>query len=310
MNIEDIVYFCNIMEIRKIEKNKKKYLDLLLLADEQESMIDRYLERGDMFVMFSINLEPISSAVVTNAGENVCELKSLAVSPQYQRKGYGKQMVDFLCKRYADKFKYMIVGTGEVTDTISFYKNCGFKYSHIVPDYFTDNYDHQIVEKGIILKDMVYFRKDLFVSHVVYKKDRDALLISSMVSLWEKSVKASHDFLSELDINNLIPVVKDAIKEIENLIILYHGDSLIGFIGMEQRKIEMLFVSPEYFGCGCGKELVNIAITDYGCIFVDVNEQNPKARDFYSRMGFRQYERTNIDEQGNPFPIIKMKLYV
>ncbi|WP_367184027.1 GNAT family N-acetyltransferase [uncultured Bacteroides sp.] len=156
---------------------------------------------------------------------------------------------------------------------------------------------------------MVYFRKELSKAHVVYRENRDAALISSMVSLWEKSVKASHDFLSEVDIKNLVPVVKIAIKEIENFIILYHGDIPVGFIGIEQRKIEMLFVSPEYFGCGFGKELVDIAIKDYGCIFVDVNEQNPKARDFYYRMGFRQYERTDIDEQGNPFPIIKMKLY-
>ena len=143
-----------ITEIRKIETNKKKYLDLLLLADEQESMIDRY---------FNTNLEPVSSAVVTDEGDNVCELKSLAVSPQYQRKGYGKQMVDFLCKRYADKFKYMIVGTGESINTISFYKNCGFTFSHIVPDFFTANYDHPIIENGMILKDMVYFRKELSV---------------------------------------------------------------------------------------------------------------------------------------------------
>ena len=72
------------MEICKIETNKKKYLDLLLLADEQESMIDRYLDRGDMFVMFNTDLEPVSSAVVTNEGDNVCELKNLAVSPQYR----------------------------------------------------------------------------------------------------------------------------------------------------------------------------------------------------------------------------------
>ena len=77
------------MEICKIETNKKKYLDLLLLADEQESMIDRYLDRGDMFVMFNTDLEPVSSAVVTNEGDNVCELKNLAVSPQYQRANGG-----------------------------------------------------------------------------------------------------------------------------------------------------------------------------------------------------------------------------
>lgn len=166
------------MEIRKIEINKKEYLELLLLADEQESMIDRYLERGDMFVMFNMSKRPISSAVVTDEGGNVCELKSLAVSPQYQRKGYGKQMVDFLCKRYADKFKYMIVGTGESAETMSFYKNCGFKYSHIVPDFFTANYDHPIVENGITLKDMVYFRKGLSVLNSDIDEHGNSFLIN------------------------------------------------------------------------------------------------------------------------------------
>jgi len=149
------------MRIDKVQKNKKKYLNLLLLADEQESMIDRYLETGDMFVMYDVENEPVCSAVITDEGGDTCELKSLAVTPQYQRNGYGRQMIDFLCRHYADKFKFMIVGTGDSVRTVSFYKHCGFCYSHTVPDFFTLNYDHQIIEDGKILKDMVYFRRIL-----------------------------------------------------------------------------------------------------------------------------------------------------
>lgn len=149
------------MKIEKIETDKKRYLNLLLLADEQESMVDKYLERGDMFVMSNRQEEAVCSAVVTNEGNGVCELKNMAVALQYQRKGYGRKMVDFLCRHYADRFKAMVVGTGDSIQTVSFYEKCGFCYSYTVPDFFTVNYDHPIIEDGKILKDMVYFRKSL-----------------------------------------------------------------------------------------------------------------------------------------------------
>lgn len=135
---------------------------MLLLADEQESMIDRYLERGEMFVMFNTVSEAVCSAVVTDEGYDICELKSLAVIPQYQRRGYGKKMVSYLCDYYAIRFKYMIVGTGDSVKPVSFYRSCGFSYSHSIPDFFTHNYDHLIIEEGKILKDMLYFKKTLF----------------------------------------------------------------------------------------------------------------------------------------------------
>lgn len=149
------------MRIDKIQTNKKDYLDMLLLADEQESMIDRYLERGEMFVMFNSVNEAVCSAVVTDEGYDKCELKSLAVIPQYQRRGYGKIMVDYLCSHYAGRFRYMIVGTGDSVKTVSFYRACGFSYSHSIPDFFIHNYDHLIIEEGKILKDMLYFKRVL-----------------------------------------------------------------------------------------------------------------------------------------------------
>lgn len=148
-------------KILLITEYKKRYLDLLLLADEQESMIDRYLERGEMFAMQDNTGEVIAIAVVTVEGKDSIELKNMAVVPQEQQKGYGRKMIDYLCKFYTDKYRTLFVGTGNVPSTLNFYKRCGFSYSHKIPDFFTDNYDHPIYEDGILLTDMVYLKKDI-----------------------------------------------------------------------------------------------------------------------------------------------------
>lgn len=156
--------FINIylMQIRLVSTGKKRFLPLLLLADEQESMIDRYLERGDLYVMYDKLLtEPVAVAVVTDEGKGIRELKNLAVAPHWQRKGYGRQMVEYLCQRYQNVCHTLMVGTGDSRMTISFYQSCGFVYSHTVPDFFTLHYDHPIVEDGKVLKDMYYFSRTL-----------------------------------------------------------------------------------------------------------------------------------------------------
>lgn len=137
--------------------NKKQYLDLLLLADEQESMIDRYLERGDMFILAD-NEDVIASCVVTEEGEGIYEIKSIAVYPKFQRQGYGKKLICFLLEHYKERYHTMLVGTGDSPITISFYKNCGFEYSHRIPNFFIDNYDHPVFEDGKQLKDMIYLK--------------------------------------------------------------------------------------------------------------------------------------------------------
>lgn len=107
----------------------------------------------------------------------------------------------------------------------------------------------------------------------------------------------------------LIPFVRMAIGEIGNLIIAkdVFGEP-IGFMGVENSKIEMLFIGPDYFNMGIGKVLVDYAINEYGAKLVDVNEQNSQAHGFYQHIGFRVYDRSETDEQGNPFPILHMKL--
>lgn len=295
------------MSIQFIVNDKKHYLPLLLLADEQESMIDRYLERGDLFVMFD-GQNPIAVAVVTAEGNGVYELKNLAVTPVYQRKGYGRQMIEFLCRHYSGACHTMLVGTGESRQTVSFYENCGFTYSHTVPDFFTRNYDHPIIEDGRVLKDMIYFQRKLvrLCSHSFSERTDD--LVNVLVGLWDKSVRASHHFLAEVDIRHLTPFVGEAIRGVETLLVMYQGNRPLAFMGVENRKIEMLFVAPVCFGNGFGKQLVRIAIEQYGVCYVDVNEQNPQAEGFYRHLGFRTFERTETDGQGNPFPILRMKL--
>lgn len=147
------------MTITQITERKKQYLDLLLLADEQESMIDRYLDRGELFVLDDEGVKAVG--VVTDEGDGVCELKNIAVTPGFRRQGYGRRLIVGLCDRYSGRFGRMIVGTGDVPGSLSFYRSCGFEYSHRVADFFTDHYDHPMVEEGILLKDMVYLKREL-----------------------------------------------------------------------------------------------------------------------------------------------------
>lgn len=147
-----------------------------------------------------------------------------------------------------------------------------------------------------------------FITRAVCKDERTALLVSSLLAVWEKSVRASHRFLTEKDIENLIPAVSEAIENVEALNVVYVNDRPVGFMGTDGDRIEMLFVLPDHFGCGLGRHLTRIAIRDYGSKFVDVNEQNGDAWAFYRHIGFREFDRTETDGQGNPFPIIKMKL--
>ena len=147
------------MEIKKVETDKKRYLDLLLLADEQEDMVDRYLERGTMYVLEDGGVR--AECVVTDEGDSVLELKNIAVAPAFQGRGYGKAMVDFLVRTYKMQYAVLQVGTGESPSTIPFYESCGFRRHHLVKNFFTDHYDHPICEGGVQLVDMVYLQREL-----------------------------------------------------------------------------------------------------------------------------------------------------
>lgn len=147
------------MEIKEIYNNRKKYLDLLLLADEQESMIDKYIAKGTMYAVYDNEIKAV--CIVTDEGNNILEIKNIAVIPEYQRQGYGKILIDYIINKYKGNYRILQVGTGDSPLTVPFYEKCGFKKSHIVKYFFLDNYDHPIFECGKQLTDMIYFQMKL-----------------------------------------------------------------------------------------------------------------------------------------------------
>ena len=147
------------MEFLKIENNKKRYIDLLLLADEEEKMIDKYLERGEMYILNDNGIK--AECVVTDEGNGILEIKNIAVLPFFQKQGYGKMLIEFLIEKYSKNFSIMQAGTGDSPLTIPFYEKCGFKKSHTIKNFFIDNYENPIYEEGVQLVDMIYLQKNL-----------------------------------------------------------------------------------------------------------------------------------------------------
>lgn len=180
------------LHIASVDRDRERYRDLLLLADEQWDMVERYLRRGDMYAAFgwgdlgcasaeSSGLTPMSGAeselsvrpapvlgcmIVTDegvdaSGARIAEVKNLAVAPEFQRRGVGRALLDFAATRYAPTHGVLQVGTGDSPLTVPFYETCGFARSHVLSNFFVDNYDHPIIEAGVQLRDMVYLRRAL-----------------------------------------------------------------------------------------------------------------------------------------------------
>ncbi len=144
------------LTIHCIISDKKRYLPLLLLGDESEKMIDRYLNRGTLYVGFILDI-PISVCVTTLEDNGDVEIKNLAVLQEYRRKGIGRIMLEHVEK--VNSGRSLILGTGETPSTLRFYRSCGYSFSHVVTNFFKDNYDTPIIEEGVLLRDMIYLRK-------------------------------------------------------------------------------------------------------------------------------------------------------
>ncbi|KSU04315.1 MAG: GNAT family N-acetyltransferase [Lactococcus lactis] len=143
----------------------------------------------------------------------------------------------------------------------------------------------------------------------ISKVKRSQVLIEKLVNLWENSVKASHLFLSNKEIEEIKKYVPQALREIEHLIVeTDKTENPIAFMGIYKNKLEMLFISPAHMKTGLGRKLIEEAIENYSVNELVVNEQNPKAKGFYEHLGFKVYKRNPIDEQGNQYPILFMHL--
>ena len=138
---------------------------------------------------------------------------------------------------------------------------------------------------------------------------RTPQLLDSLLNIWEASVRATHLFLSDAEVNQIKEYVPQALSGVKHLIIAEDDpDHAVAFMGIENSRLEMLFLAPDERGKGIGKQLIQYGILKYGIKEVTVNEQNPQAVGFYKHLGFETYKRTDFDEEGNPFPLLYMKL--
>ena len=122
-------------------------------------MIDRYLERGTMYVLRDGGVK--AECVVTDEGNGVLELKNIAVDPAFWGRGYGRALIDFIVSTYSGRYSVLQVGTGDSPATLPFYEACGFCRHHLVKNFFVEHYDHPIFEGGVRLVDMVYLQRPL-----------------------------------------------------------------------------------------------------------------------------------------------------
>ena len=145
-------------------------------------------------------------------------------------------------------------------------------------------------------------------------QDRNPQLVDTLLDVWERSVRATHLFLTSEQIAAIKEYVPQALENVEHLIVATKGpasadtDEPVAFMGLEDDRLEMLFIAPEERGRGLGKRLLQLGIERYGVCELTVNEQNPQAVGFYEHMGFTTYKRTDLDEEGNPYPLLYMRL--
>ena len=146
-------------------------------------------------------------------------------------------------------------------------------------------------------------------------KDRNKHLIDALLNVWERSVRATHLFLTSEQIDAIKEYVPQALEQVEHLIVAARDFATkdfencpVAFMGVENGRLEMLFIGPEERGHGLGKRLLKLGIEQYGVRELTVNEENPQAVGFYEHMGFKTYKRTELDEEGNPYPLLHMRL--
>lgn len=149
------------MQIREVKIGEREnYIDLLLLADEELDMVKKYINDGKMYAIDHEG-DRIASILIIFKESSTIEIKNLAVKPAYQKKGYGKFLIEFVNSLYRDDFDRLIVGTGDSPSNLNFYKHCGFSYHDRIKNFFKDNYSQTIIEDGVELVDMIYLKRHM-----------------------------------------------------------------------------------------------------------------------------------------------------
>ena len=144
--------------------------------------------------------------------------------------------------------------------------------------------------------------------NVYEAQTRTPALIDGLLTVWETSVRATHQFLSDAEVKQIKEYVPQALGGVAHLVVAEQEPGApVAFMGVEHRRLEMLFLSPSERGKGLGRQLLQLGIQDYGVTELTVNEQNPQAVGFYEHLGFETYKRTECDEEGNPYPLLYMR---
>lgn len=149
----------NNIDIFEVLDNKLNYMDLLLIGDEDINMIMKYIEKSNLYVL---KLEEVIGLIaLCEYDEDTIEIKNLAIKKEYQNIGYGKMLIDFIEKTFRNKYNFIILGTGDSPLTIPFYTKLGFKRYEIIENYFLENYNHEIIENDVLLKDLIILKKKI-----------------------------------------------------------------------------------------------------------------------------------------------------
>lgn len=282
------------MTIRPISDNKKQFLYLLLLGDEQESMIDRYLEQGDLFALYDDDLKSV--CVVTTIDDSTCELKNIATYEKYQGQGYGSVLINYLFDYYKGKYQTMLVGTGDVPSALSFYKRLGFEPSHRVKNFFTDNYDHPIFENGIQLVDMVYLKKDLSTNKKFLIRQATASDIPELKVLYQNTVLTVNrkDYSAEevedwASCGDDLPHWSELFAEQHYIVAENNQGKMVGFASINDRGyMHTLFVHKDFQHQGIATLLYQ-TIEKYAKgkgVEKITSEVSITARPFFEKQGF------------------------
>lgn len=280
------------VNIYPVVTDKKQYLELLLLADEQESMIDRYLERGDMFVLEDNGVKAV--CVVTDEGNGCCELKNIAVAPAAQRRGYGKKLIDCLMNHYSGKYTQMIVGTGDVPSSVGFYRSCGFEYSHRIENFFTDNYDHLIVEDGILLEDMVYLKRNMKTDFIIRTAQQSD--VAELKDLYQNTVLVINrrDYSQEevedwASCGEDVSKIGEMIETHYFIVAVNQLSQLVGFSSITpQGYLHSMFVHKDFQGRGIATMLlreIEMYASSVGIMRI-TSEVSLTARPFFEKQGY------------------------
>ncbi len=146
------------MKICQVD-DKPEFIDLPLLADEERKMIDKYISDAKMFVLDDGGV--VAEITVVEKERGILEIKNIAVKKSFQRRGYGKKLIRFVCEKFKDEYSALQVGTGESPLTLPFYESCGFMRVGVIENFFTNNYSRPIIEDGVLLRDMIILQKRL-----------------------------------------------------------------------------------------------------------------------------------------------------